>query len=495
MSKNDIKHPKCSFKLYFVLPMLLTAALLTGGPRDWVRVMGQSRGPSTSMANLTKSVLYNESHALIIGVSSYSRGWPELRGVMDDVREVKSALEKNGFRTRLALNATRQGFDEAMRCFIAQCGQNKENRLVIYFAGHGATLISNDGLERRTGYLVPSDAPLSTTDGVGEFKRFAISIDDLESAAKQITAKHVLFVLDSCFSGIIFSKRGVPDSIRDKVDQPVRQFITSGTDRQAVPDESIFRKQFVAGLVGEADSNCDGYVTGSELGEFLHSTVTDYTRRRQTPQHGKINDADLDKGDIVFFVPAERGRCSSLSAEDQGAWNAIENSTDSTLYREYLAKYPNGSHNNAALSRIQELEINSPKSPEATGSAQLRGMWGLAEDQTIMVQANAQWTSTLIKVESGQQIKIDASYTQVNLGANGYGGPEGVASPDSRRPLRDCPTGALIARIGSQSICIRSAAEFKVEAAGELMLGLNESRTGDNRGALPVRVRVYRLTR
>ena len=37
--------------------------------------------------------LYEQSHALVIGVSDYTGGWPRLRGVREDVREVRQALE------------------------------------------------------------------------------------------------------------------------------------------------------------------------------------------------------------------------------------------------------------------------------------------------------------------------------------------------------------------------------------------------------------------
>ena len=37
--------------------------------------------------------LYEQSHALVIGVSDYTAGWPRLRGVKDDVLEVSEALQ------------------------------------------------------------------------------------------------------------------------------------------------------------------------------------------------------------------------------------------------------------------------------------------------------------------------------------------------------------------------------------------------------------------
>jgi hypothetical protein len=91
----------------------------------------------------------------------------------------------------------------------------------------------------------------------------------------------------------------------------VRQFITAGAADQEVPDDSVFRRQFVAGLAGEADMNHDGYVTGSELSQFLEYTVINYTRGAQTPQYGKIRDPFLDKGDFVFFLPESARRAAA----------------------------------------------------------------------------------------------------------------------------------------------------------------------------------------
>ena len=96
--------------------------------------------------------------------------------------------------------------------------------------------------------------------------------------------------------------RAAPEVIALKTTQPVRQFITSGSADQQVPDFSVFRKEFVSALEGEADLNKDGYVTGSELGSYLEDKVTNYSRQTQTPQYGKIQDRNLDKGDFVFAL-------------------------------------------------------------------------------------------------------------------------------------------------------------------------------------------------
>ncbi|MFA7243003.1 MAG: caspase family protein [Sulfuricellaceae bacterium] len=243
--------------------------------------------------------LYANSYALVIGASDYANGWRKLPGVPDDVAAVSQALSAQGFDVTIVTDPTLAQMEAALRKFIAEFGQAPENRLIVYYAGHGHTLKTNDG--RQLGYIVPVDAP-RPNNNVGAFKAKALGMESFEFWAKEIESKHALFVFDSCFSGTIFITRAsdVPEIISLKTTQPVRQFITAGGADQKVPDESIFRRQFIEGIKGGADRDKDGYITGSELGYFLETTVTNYSRRMQTPKFGPIRDPHLDKGDFVF---------------------------------------------------------------------------------------------------------------------------------------------------------------------------------------------------
>ena len=62
--------------------------------------------------------LYKESHALVIGVSDYTAGWPDLPGVKKDVRLVKDALEKAGFNVVVVEDPDRVGLLKAFDAFI-----------------------------------------------------------------------------------------------------------------------------------------------------------------------------------------------------------------------------------------------------------------------------------------------------------------------------------------------------------------------------------------
>jgi hypothetical protein len=101
----------------------------------------------------------------------------------------------------------------------------------------------------------------------------------------------------------------------------VRQFITAGTADQEVPNRSIFREQFVEGLEGRADTDRDGYITGSELGMFLQRNVTNYTKGAQTPQWGKIRLPQLDRGDFVFQLVKTHVQQSDTASTNRPASN------------------------------------------------------------------------------------------------------------------------------------------------------------------------------
>ena len=79
-----MRHIHC--KLLLALAILLFTLPAFGAERGVKRVEIKTQtGESVG--------LYEESHALVIGVSDYTGGWPRLRGVREDVREVRQVLE------------------------------------------------------------------------------------------------------------------------------------------------------------------------------------------------------------------------------------------------------------------------------------------------------------------------------------------------------------------------------------------------------------------
>lgn len=287
-----------------------------------VCLYSQQRGMKPLSINIEGKVvpLYSQSHALVIGVSDY---WnvDKLPGVLQDVDAVKCVLETQGFNVVTVKNPTKEQLENSFTDFIKKYGQGKDNRLLIYFAGHGHTISTS--YDEELGYLLPVDAPKPTRDNQATFQEGCIEMAQLEMYAKRIQSKHALFIFDACFSGSLFENtRAVPDYISFNTFKQVRQFITSGMANELVPDQSIFRRQFVEGLSGEADSDKDGYITGSELGAFIQKKVTNYSRNAQHPQYGKIRNPNLDKGDFVFVMNTAASP-GTISAPTQAINNQV----------------------------------------------------------------------------------------------------------------------------------------------------------------------------
>ena len=290
---------KIEMKIFHIIAYLLLAAFFSAiTPAQENRNADLVQTEPEPDKNPAK--LYKGSYALVIGESNYTEGWRVLKGVSTDLPEVRNVLEKQGFNVQVVKDLKKDDLQKAIEKFIGDYGFDYENRLLIYYAGHGHTLKSEDD-RGDIGYIVPIDAPLPTVNKIG-FKQKTITMDDFQNYAEKIEAKHVLFVFDSCFSGKLISRSeiDVPPFIRENVKRSVRQFITSGTEEQTVPDYSIFRQFFVRGLEGDADENQDGFILGSEFGNYLSREVTNYSKNSQTPQYGKIRNSALDRGDFVF---------------------------------------------------------------------------------------------------------------------------------------------------------------------------------------------------
>jgi hypothetical protein len=239
--------------------------------------------------------LYRNSHALLIGVSQYTSGWQSIDSIPKELESVEAALKAQGFVVEKIPDPDAAALEHAYEDFFAQHGYGEEDRLLIYFAGHGHTR------DNGKAYLVPTDAPSPETDESGFLKK-ALPMSQIMQWAREIETKHALFLFDSCFSGSIFKTRGypaIPPHITADAAEPVRQFITAGGAKESVPEQSVFTPAFVDALTyGYADRNSDGYTTGAELGLYLHEEVPKYAR--QNPQYGKISDYDLSLGDFVF---------------------------------------------------------------------------------------------------------------------------------------------------------------------------------------------------
>jgi formylglycine-generating enzyme required for sulfatase activity/uncharacterized caspase-like protein len=318
---------------------------------------------------------YAESHALLIGQSNYGSAWPTLETVPSELKKLEQALIDLGFKVTLMqdLKHDKRELESAFNDFIDKHGYDNDNRLLFFFAGHGYTL--DDG---KTGFLVPVDAPDPRKDEV-KFRRMSLNMVDIMGWSRKMTAKHALFLFDSCFSGTILKQRNLPrlpPNISEMTNEKVRQFITSGSAGQDVPASSTFLPALVDGIArSQADYNKDGYVTGTELGMYLNDIVPRHTS--QTPQYGKHSDYELSRGDFVFFPPGKKIDAPKVQAREPDArgreldvlaWALIEHSKNVEDFIEFQNEFPDSKLVFHARVRARQLneEQESPKQAALT---------------------------------------------------------------------------------------------------------------------------------
>ena len=328
--------------LLFLLSLILCWSTAFGAKRGIRKVEIKTKSGETVG-------LYEESHALLIGVSNYTNGWSDLESVPDDIKAVSQALWKQNFHVVQVLNPTKKKFIAAFTDFIDNYGYKKNNRLLFYYSGHG---YSKKVYERNTGYLVPSDTPDPSQDSIG-FSQKAMPMTQIHAWAKQIEAKHALFLFDSCFSGSVLKERAlvVPRQIQTLTAKPVRMFISAGTAGEPVPAESVFRHSFIRGIRGDADLDKDNYITGTELGLFIQRQVANYDTG-QTPQFGKIKDPLYNEGDFVFLPHGSLETSRILKKQgvlflrrENGVLGWFEDGDENNKHMEYVGEIENGMPN------------------------------------------------------------------------------------------------------------------------------------------------------
>lgn len=255
---------------------------------------------------VTAGELYRDSHALVIGINQYA-AWPRLSHAVRDAQAVRESLvTRFGFR---ADNVTLLTDGEATRANILRAlnerfGDAKrvkrDDRVFVFFAGHGSTRRLPSG--REVGYIVPVDA------GLNDLQADAIAMPQLQEVAEAITAKHALFVIDACYSGLGLTRAGsaAADSnfARTNARRIGRQMMTAGGADQQVADDgpgghSVFTWTLLQALNGKADLNGDGLITATELAAYIAPAVSAIAR--QTPAFGSLPGSE--GGEFVFELP------------------------------------------------------------------------------------------------------------------------------------------------------------------------------------------------
>ena len=263
---------------------------------------GNKTPPSKELANW-----YRTQYALIIGIDRYKRNdIDQLKNAVNDAKSVAEIMKAQGFIVTELYNnsATRQNI---LNEYSDIHKKSKEtDSFLFYFAGHGQGITVN-GLEK-LGYLIPYDADISLNElNLIQYDNCAINLNQLNHYAKNMKAKHVALLLDSCFSGLAM-KRSVPvltkmnhEYYEDLLSRKAINILTAG-DNQPVSDgteHSPFTLAII-NAIGKKSLDLDdrdGYATFNQLAIYVKEKVEKATARRQRPQFDNLSNED---GDFLF---------------------------------------------------------------------------------------------------------------------------------------------------------------------------------------------------
>ena len=229
-------------------------AVDTQNKRAALKFMLKARGTMEARPQATKQNIsdFGRYHALVIGNDHYTH-WPELMNAISDATVIAKVLkEQYGFQVTLLKDASRAHIMKALNQYRQIL--TEQDNLLIYYAGHGHL---EEGIDR--GYWIPVDAEI---DDNSEWVLLPAVTDMLQL----ISAKHVMVVADSCFSGKLTRsslaqlKPGLTDDARFDLlktlaQKRVRTAMTSGGVKPVLDAGGSGHSVFAEAFLGVLEEN------------------------------------------------------------------------------------------------------------------------------------------------------------------------------------------------------------------------------------------------
>jgi hypothetical protein len=256
---------------------------------------------------------YECSYALVIGIDDY-RYLPSLGTAVRGAQAVAEVLEgQYGFKVTRLLDKEATWAATHDACLDLRSSTGDDDRLVIYFAGHGL------GLESPATGLVEGWLALHDTK-MGQIKRMIRMTDMTDPSFTR--AKHALVLLDACHSGLAVTygkARAVPlpsdprRALEHFLTRRAYQVIASAnpletaTDAPLLEGNTPFTGYLLRALRGEDAAARDpvtDLLTANSVSEYVRSSMAAYYRNWQGPQDG-ILPGD-GGGVLVWHVPVPR---------------------------------------------------------------------------------------------------------------------------------------------------------------------------------------------
>ena len=250
------------------------------------------------MARSTEEAMLGRFHALLIANENY-RNMQDLTTPIRDVDDIEKLLiNRYGFSVKVLHNATD---DQIMRTLHEYANTlTEEDNLLIYYAGRGST---PDGPPDRAYWL--------GVDADPELRNTWLLAEHVSDKIKDMQAKRILLVTDSCFSrrrvqsATMTVGRGLdPEKFKLLTQFQSRYVLTSGAnipvyDESGDRTHSLFAKLFLE-ILRQNKNVLSGEMLSHEMVNRVRERIE--SPERVTPSYSFLQDAGHTAGDF-FFVP------------------------------------------------------------------------------------------------------------------------------------------------------------------------------------------------
>ncbi|NRR33342.1 polysaccharide deacetylase family protein [Oxalobacteraceae bacterium] len=349
---------------------------------------------------------YANSYAVVIGINDYQK-WPKLQYAVQDSKAIRDTLvNRFGFDSKhvFTLNngeATRNNILGLFHDKLAEAQLKKDDRIFVFFAGHGATRQLSSG--RSLGYIIPVDSDPQ------QVSFDAIPMTDLQNIAESLNAKHVFFVMDACYSGLGLTRGGGSTAfLRDNARRMGRQMLTAGGADQMVADggpngHSVFTWTLLQALNGKGDLNGDGLITATELAAYVAPAVSSVSQ--QTPAFGSLPGSE--GGEFVFQIPVEAEFLSAQTGQLSAEAIALNSKLDS-------GRNQQSEGNAVVVKNLQggEQKIAAPKPVDASS----RQLAQRANDRGLQLYKEKQYAQAEAAFTEALKYRPDFGLAANNLG-------------------------------------------------------------------------------
>ena len=242
-------------------------------------------------------VKYNKKHWLAIGINDYNNSpYPNLLNAVNDAIAITQHAMQNIKFDSFKVLKDKAASKTNIELYIQKHLYNSlfaNDLLVISFHGHGDTKTIN---LQDYGFLVPFGAIDNTPASL-------LSMEILSLWTQLLPCRHILILLDCCFSGIMAvrsankpSKKLRRNSIIQNLEKKCRIVINAGSHDQSVVDGGWGNNSIFTGAIMSYPSYKDTLGSAHHLFHYLSTEIP--KRYNQNPTMGKLPG---DQGGDLFL--------------------------------------------------------------------------------------------------------------------------------------------------------------------------------------------------